>query len=69
MFWGGQIETRYKKSPPTTQLFGETAGSFPAHDWTLKEGRLLLEEDVITAATCACLAMVWQPTFFPLAPP
>src|SRR5467141_463102 len=46
MFWGGQIETRYKKSPPTTQLFGETAGSFPAHDWTLKEGRLLLEEDV-----------------------
>src|SRR5437660_6097776 len=30
-FWGGQVETRYKKTAPTVQLFGETAGSFPAH--------------------------------------
>src|SRR5437879_13799325 len=29
-FWGGQIETRYKKTAPTVQLFGETAGSCPA---------------------------------------
>jgi len=30
VFWGGQVETKYKKTPPTVQLFGETPGSFPA---------------------------------------
>jgi hypothetical protein len=29
-FWGGQVETRYQKTPPTVQLLGETPGSFPA---------------------------------------
>src|SRR3954470_15985006 len=33
MFWGGEISTRYKKSAPTVQLFGETPGSFPARGW------------------------------------
>src|SRR5580765_1508436 len=46
MFWGGQIESRYKKTAPTVQLFGETAGSFPARNWLLGEGRLLLDMDV-----------------------
>src|SRR5258705_8586932 len=35
MFWGGEISTRYKKSAPTVQLFGETPGSFPARGWLL----------------------------------
>src|SRR5256884_8636611 len=30
-FWGGQVETRSKKTAPTVQLFGVTAGRFPAH--------------------------------------
>src|SRR6266571_1821972 len=46
MFWGGQIETRYKKTAPTVQLFGETPGSFPARNWNLRDGRLLLDMDV-----------------------
>jgi putative ABC transport system permease protein len=46
MFWGGQVETRYKKTAPTVQLLGETAGSFPARNWILREGRLLLDTDV-----------------------
>jgi len=46
MFWGGQIESRYKKTAPNVQLFGETAGSFPARNWELHEGRLLLDVDV-----------------------
>jgi putative ABC transport system permease protein len=46
VFWGGQVETRYKKTPPTVQLLGETPGSFPARNWILKEGRLLLDPDV-----------------------
>jgi len=46
MFWGGQVETRYKKTAPTVQLFGETPGSFPARNWALRDGRLLLDIDV-----------------------
>src|SRR5205807_1559176 len=45
-FWGGQVETRYKKSAPGVQMFGESAGSFGARNWTLKEGRLILDTDV-----------------------
>src|SRR5215469_13184993 len=37
-FWGGQVETRYKKTAPTVQLLGETAGSFPAHNWIVADG-------------------------------
>src|SRR5215472_15342025 len=45
-FWGGEVETRYKKTAPTVQLLGETPGSFPARNWVLSEGRLLLDADV-----------------------
>jgi putative ABC transport system permease protein len=45
-FWGGQVETRYKKTAPNVQLFGETPGSFIARNWVLEEGRLLLDIDV-----------------------
>src|SRR5256712_8200793 len=37
MFWGGQVETRYKKTAPNVQLLGESPGSFPARNWTLRE--------------------------------
>ena len=42
-FWGGQVETRYKKTAPTVQMFGETPGSFLARNWVVQEGRLLLD--------------------------
>ena len=45
-FWGGEVETRYKKTSPNVQLFGETPGSFPARNWFLQEGRLLMNMDV-----------------------
>src|SRR5882724_10607921 len=38
VFWGGQIETRYAKTAPTVQLYGETPGSFPVRNWILDEG-------------------------------
>ena len=41
-FWSGEIDTRYKTSAPTVRLFGETPGSFPARNWNLAEGRLLV---------------------------
>jgi putative ABC transport system permease protein len=45
-FWSGEIKTRYKNSAPMVRLYGETAGSFAAHNWDLAEGRLLMDADV-----------------------
>ena len=46
MFWSGEIKTRYKTSAPSVRLYGETPGSFLAHNWNLSEGRLLMDADV-----------------------
>ena len=69
VFWGGQIETRYKKSPPTVQLFGETPGSFPARNWSLKEGRLLLDVDVDGARDVCVLGNGLATNLFPFGSP
>src|SRR5262249_20612310 len=45
-FWSGEIATARKKTAPDVPLRGETPGSFPARNWTLKEGRLLSDSDV-----------------------
>src|ERR1051326_1278966 len=66
MFWGGQVETRYKKTPPTVQLFGETAGSFPARNWSLGEGRLLQDTDVENARDVCVLGNNLATNVFPL---
>jgi ABC-type antimicrobial peptide transport system permease subunit len=49
VFWGGQVETRFKKTAPTVQLFGETPGSFPSRNWSIQEGRSLQDADVENA--------------------
>jgi putative ABC transport system permease protein len=66
MFWGGEISTRYKKSAPTVQLFGETPGSFPARGWLLREGRLLMDVDVESSRNVAVLAYNLATNIFPL---
>lgn len=45
-FWSGEITTRYKTSAPIVRLYGETPPSFPAHDWNLAAGRMLIDSDV-----------------------
>jgi putative ABC transport system permease protein len=64
-FWGGQVESRYKKTAPNVQLFGETPGSFPARNWELEEGRLLLEMDVDGARDVCVLGNGLAKTVFP----
>lgn len=66
-FWGGEIETRYKKTAPNVQLFGETPGSFPARNWELQEGRLLLDMDVDGARDVCVLGNGLAKTVFPRA--
>ncbi|HKI69236.1 MAG TPA: ABC transporter permease, partial [Verrucomicrobiae bacterium] len=64
-FWGGQVETRYKKTPPTVQLLGETPGSFPARNWVVAEGRGLIEPDVDNARDVCVLGSALAKTVFP----
>src|SRR6185295_13366528 len=64
-FWGGQIETRYQKTPPTVQLLGETPGSFPARGWVVEEGRGLSETDVDNARDVCVLGNALAKSVFP----
>jgi putative ABC transport system permease protein len=64
-FWGGEIETRYKKTAPNVQLFGETPGSFPARNWELQEGRLLMDMDVDGTRDVCVLGNGLAKTVFP----
>jgi putative ABC transport system permease protein len=64
-FWGGQVETKYKKTSPNVQLLGETPGSFAARNWTLQEGRLLLDADVDSARDVCVLGNGLAKSVFP----
>src|SRR6266480_2814162 len=68
-FWGGQVETRYQKTAPTVQLFGETPGSFPARNWLLQEGRLLLDVDVESTRDVCVLGRSLATNVFPFGSP
>ena len=69
VFWGGQVETRYKKSAPGVQMFGESPGSFAARNWTLKEGRLLLDMDVDGTRDVCVLGYSLATNVFPFGSP
>ncbi len=64
-FWSGEVKTRYKTSAPTVRLYGETPGSFPAHNWILAEGRLLLDADVDSARSVCVLGSGLATNIFP----
>ncbi len=64
-FWGGEVETRFAKTPPSVQMFGETPGSFPARGWIVAEGRGLTETDVDNARDVCVLGSALAKTVFP----
>jgi putative ABC transport system permease protein len=64
-FWRGQISTRFAKTAPSSQLFGETPGSFPARNWEIEEGRALAEDDVDNARDVCVLGSALAKTAFP----
>lgn len=67
--WGGQVETRYHKTPPSVQLLGETPGSFPARNWAIAAGRGLSETDVENARDVCVLGDGLAKTIFPFGSP
>jgi putative ABC transport system permease protein len=66
-FWKGQVSTRYAKTAPSTQLFGETPESFPARNWELDDGRSLMENDVHDARNVCVLGSALAKAAFPYA--
>jgi putative ABC transport system permease protein len=68
-FWSGEISTRYKTSAPTVRLYGETPGSFPAHNWNVGEGRSLLDADVDSARSVCVLGYGLATNMFPNSSP
>jgi putative ABC transport system permease protein len=64
-FWRGQISTRYAKTAPATQLFGETPGSFPARNWEMDDGRALTDNDVDDARDVCVLGSALAKSAFP----
>jgi putative ABC transport system permease protein len=65
-FWGGEVATRYAKTPPTVALFGETPGSFPAKNWIVEDGRGLSEPDVDNTRDVCVLGSSLAKTVFPV---
>ena len=68
-FWGGQIETRFQKSAPGVRTWGETAGSFPAKNWIIADGRPLTDNDVDNARDVCVLADGLAKILFPFGSP
>ena len=68
-FFSGQVETRYHKTPPTVQLLGEMPDSFPARNWTVAEGRALMETDVDNLRDVCVLGSALAKTVFPFGSP
>ena len=64
-FWAGQVETRYRRSSPNVNLYGETPGSFPAHNWIVQDGRGLTDADVEGARDVCVLGNTLARTIFP----
>jgi len=64
-FWSGEIKTRYKNSAPFVRLYGETPGSFAAHNWMLDSGRLLIDADVDSARNVCVLGHGLATNIFP----
>jgi len=64
-FWRGQISTRFAKTAPSTRLYGETPGSFPARNWDIDDGRAITDNDVDDARDVCVLGSALAKTVFP----
>jgi putative ABC transport system permease protein len=69
VFWNGEITTRYKSSAPDVKLYGETPGSFAAHNWNIQDGRLLMDADMDHAHNVCVLGNGLAKSIFPNSSP
>lgn len=67
--WEGEAVSKFDKTPPTVQMIGTTPGSFPAHNWTVDDGRALNDSDVDTAHDICVLGHNVAAVLFPYGSP
>ena len=67
--WQGQLETRFAKTAPNVSVLGETAGSFPARNWTVADGRPLMDIDVDDTRDVCVIGSKTADTLFPHSSP
>jgi putative ABC transport system permease protein len=68
-FWNAEIVSRYATTPPNVPLEGATPGVFPASNWTMVDGRPLLDADVESARDVCVLSSDVARVLFPLGSP
>jgi len=61
----GTMVSRYAKSPPTIWLTGDTPGCFPAQNWTVHDGRGILDSDVDGLRDVCVLGSTLASSLFP----
>ena len=64
-FWTGELTSRYAKTPPNVEVLGVTPGVFQASNWSVVEGRALLDPDVGSARDVCVLSSTLAKTLFP----
>jgi len=60
-----EVTSPYGKTPPTVSIEGATAGVFGTNQWTITEGRALLDSDIESARDICVLNDVVARTLFP----
>ena len=68
-FLNREITSRYKETPPNVAVEGATPGVFQTNNWTVIEGRSLLDSDVEAARDVCVLSSDVARTLFPLGTP
>lgn len=64
-FWAGEIQNAHAKTAPEVRLWGGTPGVFSTRNWTLQDGRILLETDVENARDVCVLGYSLATNLFP----
>lgn len=68
-FWNGEVTSRFQKTPPNISLEGATPGAFQTNNWTVLDGRPLMESDVDSARDVCVLSDGVATTLFPQGSP
>src|SRR5262249_51203875 len=62
---GGEVASRYEKTSPNVRLVGVTPGAFPTMNWTVQDGRAIMESEVDGAHDVGVLGNRLAKTLFP----
>ncbi len=64
-FWNGELTSRFSKTPPNVSVEGATPGIFQTNNWTITDGRALLDSDVEGARDVCVLNTAVAEALFP----